>query len=94
MNFDEKNALAAELDDFLNAIRQSRAAGTVVDPKVSGEQGLKALQLADASKVVPIDKLSIVITMVLAAAILQETFTPKSMAGCVLITAGTLLMVL
>ena len=54
----------------------------------------KALQLADASKVVPIDKLSIVITMVLAAAILQETFTPKSMAGCVLITAGTLLMVL
>ena len=54
----------------------------------------KALQLADASKVIPIDKLSIVITMVLAAAILQETFTPKSMAGCVLITAGTLLMVL
>lgn len=54
----------------------------------------KALQLADASKVVPIDKLSIVITMVLAATILQETFTPKSMAGCVLITAGTLLMVL
>ena len=54
----------------------------------------KALQLADASKVVPIDKLSIVITMVLAAAILQETFTLKSMAGCVLITAGTLLMVL
>jgi transporter family protein len=54
----------------------------------------KALQLADASKVVPIDKLSIVITMVLAATILQETFTLKSMAGCVLITAGTLLMVL
>ncbi len=54
----------------------------------------KALQLADASKVVPIDKLSIVITMVLAAAILQETFTLKSMAGCVLIAAGTLLMVL
>jgi transporter family protein len=54
----------------------------------------KALQLADASKVIPIDKLSIVITMVLAAAILQETFTPKSMVGCVLITAGTLLMVL
>jgi transporter family protein len=54
----------------------------------------RALQLGEASKVVPIDKLSIVITMVLAAAILQETFTPKSMAGCVLITAGTLLMVL
>ena len=54
----------------------------------------KALQLADASKVVPIDKLSIVITMVLAATILHEKFTPKSMAGCVLIAAGTLLMVL
>lgn len=54
----------------------------------------KALQIGEASKVVPIDKLSVVITMILAAVILQEQFTAKSIAGCVLIGAGTLLMVL
>ena len=54
----------------------------------------KALQLGEASKVVPIDKLSVVITMVLAALILHEQFTPKSIAGCALIAVGTLLMVL
>ena len=54
----------------------------------------KALQLGDVSKVVPIDKLSVIITMVLAAVLLQEKFTPKSIIGCVLIGAGTLLMVL
>ena len=54
----------------------------------------KALQLGQASKVVPIDKLSVVITMVLAAVILQEQFTPRSLIGCVLIAGGTLLMVL
>ena len=54
----------------------------------------KALQLGEASKVVPVDKLSVVITMVLAAAILHEQFTVKSILGCVLIAAGTLLMVL
>lgn len=54
----------------------------------------KALQIGEASKVVPIDKLSVVITMVLAAVILHEQFTPKSIFGCVLIAAGTLLMVL
>lgn len=54
----------------------------------------KALQLGDASKVIPIDKLSVVFTMVLAAWILREQFTPKSILGCVLIGAGTLLMVL
>ena len=54
----------------------------------------KALQLGPASKVVPIDKLSVVITMVLAALLLHESFTPKSIFGCVLIAAGTLLMVL
>lgn len=53
----------------------------------------KALQLGQASKVVPIDKLSIVVTMVLAAVILHEQFTPKSILGCVLITAGTLFMI-
>ena len=54
----------------------------------------KALQIGDVSKVVPIDKLSVVITMVLAAVILHEQFTPKSILGCALIGTGTLLMVL
>ena len=54
----------------------------------------QALQTGPASKVVPIDKLSIVITMILAALILHEQFTPKSIIGCVLIGVGTLLMVL
>ena len=54
----------------------------------------KALQMGQASKVVPIDKLSVVITMVLAGVLLHEQFTPKSIIGCVLIAAGTLLMVL
>ena len=54
----------------------------------------RALQIGDASKVVPVDKLSVVITLVLAFAFLHEKFTWKSIAGAVLITAGTLLMVL
>ena len=54
----------------------------------------KALQLGDASKVVPIDKLSVVLTLVLAALILHEPFTAKNIVGCILLTAGTLLMVL
>ncbi len=54
----------------------------------------KALQLGEASKVVPIDKLSVVITLVLAFVFLHETFTLKSLLGCLLIGAGTLLMVL
>ena len=54
----------------------------------------KALQIGDASKVVSIDKLSIVITMILAALVLHEQVTLKSILGCAMITAGTLLMVL
>lgn len=54
----------------------------------------KALQMGEASKVVPVDKLSVVITLVLAFIFLHEKFTPKSIAGCILIGAGTLLMVL
>lgn len=54
----------------------------------------KALQIGDASKVVPIDKLSVVITLVLAFVFLHEDFTTKSLVGAVLITAGTLIMVL
>ena len=54
----------------------------------------RALQIGEASKVVPVAKLSVVITLVLAFAFLHEKFTWKSIAGAVLITAGTLLMVL
>ena len=54
----------------------------------------KALQTGNVSKVVPIDKLSIVITLILAFIFLHEQFTLKSVIGCVLIGAGTLLMVL
>ncbi len=54
----------------------------------------KALQIGKASKVVPIDKLSIVITIILAAVFLHEQITLKSAIGVILITAGTLLMVL
>ena len=54
----------------------------------------KALQIGEVSKVVPIDKLSVVITLVLAFIFLHEQFTVKSAIGCVLITAGTLIMVL
>ncbi len=54
----------------------------------------RALQLGDASKVVPIDKMSIVITLILAFIFLHEQFTARSAIGIVLITAGTLVMVL
>ncbi|MBO4339559.1 MAG: EamA family transporter [Clostridia bacterium] len=54
----------------------------------------KAIQLGDVSKVVPIDKLSVVITLILAFVFLHEEFTPKSVIGCILIGAGTLFMVL
>ena len=54
----------------------------------------KALQMGEASKVVPIDKLSVVITILLAFIFLHEQVTTKSIAGCILIGAGTLLMVL
>lgn len=54
----------------------------------------RALQVGDASKVVPVDKLSVVITLILAFVFLQEKFTWKSGVGAVLITIGTLVMVL
>ena len=54
----------------------------------------RALQIGEASKVVPIDKLSVVITLVLAFVFLHERFTPKSLVGCILIGIGTLVMVL
>lgn len=54
----------------------------------------KALQSGSVSKVVPIDKLSVVITLVLAFLFLHEEFTAKSLVGSLLICAGTLVMVL
>lgn len=54
----------------------------------------KALQMGEVSKVVPIDKLSVVITLALAVLFLGEKLTAKSAVGAVLITAGTLLMAL
>ena len=54
----------------------------------------RALQIGEASKVVPIDKLSVVITLVLAFVFLHERFTPKSLIGCLLIGLGTLALVL
>ena len=54
----------------------------------------RALQLGQASKVVPIDKLSVVITLILAFVFLHEDFTAKSLIGIILITLGTLMMVL
>ena len=54
----------------------------------------RALQVGEASKVVPIDKLSVVFTLILAFVFLHEQFTIKSLVGCILIGIGTLLMVL
>ena len=54
----------------------------------------RALQIGDASKVVPVDKLSVVIALVLAFVFLHEQFTLKSFIGCVLIGIGTLIMVI
>ena len=54
----------------------------------------RALQVGEASKVVPIDKLSVVFTLILAFVFLHEQFTVKSLVGCILIGGGTLLMVL
>lgn len=54
----------------------------------------KALQIGDVSKVVPVDKLSVVITLVLSFVFLHEKFTAKSLIGCILIAAGSLIMVM
>ncbi len=54
----------------------------------------KALQIGEASKVVPVDKLSVVITVLLAFVFLHEAVTMKSLIGCLLIGIGTLVMVL
>ena len=53
----------------------------------------KAIQIGDVSKVVPVDKLSVVITLILAFAFLHEKFDTKNITGAALITAGTFLMI-
>ena len=54
----------------------------------------RALQLGDASKVVPIDKMSVVVALVLAFVFLHEPFSVKALIGCILIGAGTLALAL
>ncbi len=54
----------------------------------------KALQIGEASKVVPVDKMSTVLTLILAFIFLHESFSAKSLLGIILLTAGTLVMVL
>ena len=54
----------------------------------------RALQLGEVSKVAPVDKLSVVITLALAFLLLHEPFTLKSLAGCALLVLGTLLLTL
>ena len=81
----------------LGEISQKRWLFLILSGLATGASWLcyyKALQMGEASKVVPIDKLSVVITLVLAFVFLHEQFTTKSLIGCCLIGAGTLLMVL
>ena len=81
----------------LSAISQKSWLFLILSGLATGASWLcyyKALQIGEASKVVPIDKLSVVITLVLAFVFLNESFTTKSLIGCVLIGAGTLIMVL
>lgn len=54
----------------------------------------RAIQLGDVAKVVPIDKFSLVITVALAFFLLHEAISPKAIAGALLVTAGTMLMIL
>jgi len=54
----------------------------------------KALQIGEASKVVPVDKFSVVITMILAFIVLRETPTPKTILGGIFITIGTFIMIM
>ena len=81
----------------ISAISKKRWLFLILSGLATGASWLcyyKAIQLGSVSKVVPIDKLSVVITLILAFVFLHEEFTAKSAVGAVLITAGTLLMVL
>ena len=81
----------------LNTISQKSWLFLILSGLATGASWLcyyKALQMGEASRVVPIDKLSVVITLALAFVFLHEQFTTKSLIGCILIGVGTLLMVL
>lgn len=83
--------------DGISAISQKSWLFLILSGLATGASWLcyyKALQIGDVSKVVPIDKLSVVITLVLAFVFLHEEFTSKSLIGCALIGIGTLVMVL
>ena len=83
--------------DGIRAISQKSWIFLILSGLATGASWLcyyKALQMGEASKVVPIDKLSVVLTLILAFLFLHEQFTAKSLIGCILIGAGTLLMVL
>ena len=83
--------------DGLSAISRKSWLFLVLSGLATGASWLcyyRALQIGEASKVVPIDKLSVVITLVLAFVFLHEQVTGKSIIGCILIGAGTRLMVL
>ncbi|MDO5564440.1 MAG: EamA family transporter [Eubacteriales bacterium] len=54
----------------------------------------KALQMGDVSKVVPIDKMSVVFTLIFAFIFFHESFSLKSFVGILLLSAGTIVMVL
>ena len=83
--------------DGINAITRKSWIFLILSGLATGASWLcyyKALQLGDASKVVPVDKLSVVITLLLAFFFLHEGVSFKSALGCILIGTGTLLMVL
>lgn len=79
----------------LNAISRQSWLFLILSGLATGASWLcyyKALQLGEVRKVVPIDKLSVVLTLILAFIFLKEPLTPKAFLGCVLITVGTLLL--
>ena len=81
----------------LSQISQQRWLFLILSGLATGASWLcyyKALQIGDASKVVPVDKLSVVLTLILAFVLLHEEFTTRSLVGCILIGLGTLIMVL
>ena len=81
--------------DGLRSISQKSWIFLILSGLATGASWLcyyRALQVGDASKVVPVDKLSVVITLVLAFVLLHEDFTAKSLIGCILIGAGTILL--
>ena len=81
----------------LSTITQKSWIFLILSGRATGASWLcyyKAFQIGDVSKVVPIDKLSVVITIILAAVLLHEQVTLRSILGCIFIAGGTLLMVL